>query len=546
MNSPEQDLLLMAQQFALDVEPLQGQLACAFVGEWSHGKSSLINSLLGLPLLPTDPIPTNKTVVHLSNQPDAEPCTRLYSDTGEETAYTGQAAIESLQKARQHYARIDYQAGNLAIPSGVVFIDTPGINDTDQRASTQAESVAADIVVFVMNPLVAAVNQTQLNFIQQVILGKAEINDLFFVFTHSDDPEAQANKADLQRRLGSHIPSERVFFVSNTDPVGTNALKSVLYAYLGERQKNLLPQRRQRYFRQLSAELGQRLHYERQALQQFKNKTEEQRKQLLNQIREAQRKEAIRKSEIRERSRQHLNQSLQKIRDSMDQHLATLEVFIESSSVSQLQQKGYLQLRIQDIIQQQLAPFVQNTLEQLLQAVQGDVEAGQRYSSELLAEMDLQLPVYQSPLGRVTAEHLMPIAVLGSIALCGWLSIPTLLLGYLTLKAQAFGLTRTFDQVGILDMALDRIKEVAASGYKQSVKMALAKTLHDYNQQMVEYYRTVVEKATGQALAQVNQVDELEKRLSEQREESGKSLLEREIRLDKAEGVLKSSEIILS
>jgi formate dehydrogenase maturation protein FdhE len=126
------------------------------------------------------------------------------------------------------------------------------------------------------------------------------------------------------------------------------------------------------------------------------------------------------------------------------------------------------------------------------------------------------------------------------------LSIPTLLLGYLTLKAQAFGLTRTFDQVGILDMALDRIKEVAASGYKQSVKMALAKTLHDYNQQMVEYYRTVVEKATGQALAQVNQVDELEKRLSEQREESGKSLLEREIRLDKAEGVLKSSEIILS
>lgn len=546
MNSPEQDLLLMAQEFELNVEPLRGQLACAFVGEWSHGKSSLINSLMGLPLLPADPIPTNKTVVRLSSEPGAEPHSRFYTDAGEMTEYTGQAAIDSLQQARQHYARIDYQAGNLAIPPGVVFIDTPGINDTDQRASTQAASVAADIVVFVMNPLVAAINQTQINFIQQVLLGKAEIDDLFFVFTHSDDPEAQANQVDLQQRLGSHIPGERVFFVSNTDPAGTNTLKSVLYAYLSERQKTLLPQRRQRYFRQLIAELEQRVKSERLALEQFRNKTVEQRNQLLTQIREAQRKESLRKSEIRERSRQHLNQTVQKIRDSLDQYIALLEAFIESSSVDQLQRKGYLQNKTQEIIEQQFAPFIRDNLEQLLKAVQGDIEAGQQYSSELLAELNLQLPVYQSPLGRVTAEQMMPIAVLGSVALFGWLSIPTLLLGYITLKAQAFGLIRTFDQMGLLDAALDKVKDIAASGYKQSVKMALAKTLLDYNQQIIDYCRSMVDKSTEQALARINHVEELEKRLSTLREESDKTLLEREIRLEKIEGVLKASEIVMS
>jgi hypothetical protein len=35
--------LEIARQFDFDVPVMQGQLACAFVGEWSHGKSALLN-----------------------------------------------------------------------------------------------------------------------------------------------------------------------------------------------------------------------------------------------------------------------------------------------------------------------------------------------------------------------------------------------------------------------------------------------------------------------------------------------------------------------
>ena len=70
MSADTHELLEIARQFDLDVPVIQGQLTCAFVGEWSHGKSALLNSLIGLPLLPSGPTPTNKTIVRLSLVPN--------------------------------------------------------------------------------------------------------------------------------------------------------------------------------------------------------------------------------------------------------------------------------------------------------------------------------------------------------------------------------------------------------------------------------------------------------------------------------------------
>ncbi|HAS51016.1 MAG TPA: hypothetical protein DCS21_04490, partial [Gammaproteobacteria bacterium] len=151
MNSLRHDLLETAQQFNIDLPPMQGELACAFVGEWNSGKSSLQNSLLGLPLLPEQPIPTTKTVVTLGQGQVAEPVAIIQTATGSCQEYRGSDAINALQNSTQNLPRIDYRAPQLDLPPHTLFIDTPGFNDTDQIASAKAETVQADLVVFVMN-----------------------------------------------------------------------------------------------------------------------------------------------------------------------------------------------------------------------------------------------------------------------------------------------------------------------------------------------------------------------------------------------------------
>ena len=79
MSADTHELLEIAHQFDLDVPVMQGQLTCAFVGEWSHGKSALLNSLIGLPLLPSGPTPTNKTIVRLSLGEAAEPVATVHA-----------------------------------------------------------------------------------------------------------------------------------------------------------------------------------------------------------------------------------------------------------------------------------------------------------------------------------------------------------------------------------------------------------------------------------------------------------------------------------
>jgi hypothetical protein len=221
----------------------------------------------------------------------------------------------------------------------------------------------------------------------------------------------------------------------------------------------------------------------------------------------------------------------------MKQSIDNVEDFIESSQTSQLQQRGYVQQKIQSIMEQQIQPVVQTKLENLLRTIQGEVQEGQRYSSDLLVDL-IHLPEYTSPLARITAEQIMPIAVLGSIVMFGWLSIPTFLLGYLTLKAREFGLTRYGDKTGILDMAIDKLKDIAAKSYKQALKMTVAQTLNNYLNQITDYFRAELEKVTEQALKQVNYVESLENTLQRLRGEGGKEIIEREIRLDKTESLL--------
>ena len=538
LQQPLSDLLEFARQFDIQVSPLSGQLACVFVGEWNAGKSSLINSLIGAELLPVEVKETTKTIVRLSKSQEAEPSAKVEIGQGQVQHLTGAAAVEAVQQSREDIPGIEFSSPSLDMPLRTTFIDTPGLNSQNHWLSSKAETVSADIVVFVMQGVGASLNETQVKFIQDIILTKAEMKDLYFIATWSDVLDSEQQRTVEEKFVETGVPLDQLFFVSNKTQAGIAHFKKAFYAYLEKRQGDLLDDRRHKYQKQVAEALHERVMTERALIADQKDRSAEQRQALLVQIQEAKTKERRKKEELRGRSDKRLRDAQKKIDDTISEIIGKLQNMVDHATVDDLQRKGYLQGKLETAIEEQFNPVAQSTLDQLLREIQGDVDEAGQFSQSLVADLEISLPEYHSPLARVTAEHILPLATLGSIMLMGWVSIPTLVLGYMTLKARELGLTRSFDQIGLLDIVINKGKELAASGFKEVLKLSIDNTLTGLRDRTGDYYHEVVEKATDKALANIRYAEDLEKSLQQMRDES--AVIRKEILLDKAEQLLKA------
>jgi predicted GTPase len=197
------------------------ELRIVFGGHFSSGKSTLINTLLGRSLLPTDDLPeTGVPCVVRSGTAD-----RLQS-----VSATGRAGLPfSTESIAREVSLIDddggYRAGvhdlqRLVVslagavpPPGVLWIDSPGINDTaamTDRARSAAE--AAHVLVWVVNsrqPL-AEVEQ---EFLHEHVAthGPSSVVFVVNVFLADDTPTAWSTflhtraERHLQRILDADI-----------------------------------------------------------------------------------------------------------------------------------------------------------------------------------------------------------------------------------------------------------------------------------------------------------------------------------------------------
>lgn len=147
---------LLAQQLdTLCAEYTSQKLRVLFFGEFSRGKSTLINALLGRVVLPARLIPTNGHVisvifgeqeqVHLlrSGQPvESHPLAML-------------DAVASLQpdgSGREDIGEIIVTVNHPLLRRPITLLDTPGMNDDATRhARTEQAILRADLVVFVLD-----------------------------------------------------------------------------------------------------------------------------------------------------------------------------------------------------------------------------------------------------------------------------------------------------------------------------------------------------------------------------------------------------------
>ncbi|MBU8907448.1 dynamin family protein [Desertibacillus haloalkaliphilus] len=130
------------------------QLVIAFCGQFSAGKSTLINELIGQEVLPSHPIPTSANIVKVKAARHPEVVV-TFKDKGTVT-FKGEGAFDSVEQYcmdGDSVDIVDIREPNEQLPKGVTLLDTPGIDSTEEahRLATESHLHLADLVLYVMD-----------------------------------------------------------------------------------------------------------------------------------------------------------------------------------------------------------------------------------------------------------------------------------------------------------------------------------------------------------------------------------------------------------
>jgi len=221
------EIAVKAEQLSRELE--RRTLRIVVVGEFNNGKSTLVNALIGEPLLPTDVVPTT-ALLHWVVSDDNRSAEVLFENGRTQTIDLSAEELRrwSADEVAPDSGKIDDIAGiELRLPFGLehgtVIIDTPGLNDLNEtRPKITYEYIPqADAVIVVLNAL-HALRDTERKFLEESLL-QYGLDRIVFALNFADLAEDEAE--DAARAATRKLRSVQAF--ANADPLLVSALEGV-------------------------------------------------------------------------------------------------------------------------------------------------------------------------------------------------------------------------------------------------------------------------------------------------------------------------------
>ncbi|WP_243290828.1 dynamin family protein [Bacillus sp. FJAT-47783] len=127
------------------------RLHITFTGHFSAGKSTLLNHLVHGKVLPSSPLPTSSNIVMLAKGPSVVRATDYDGTMYEWKGGAENSFIQTLCKRGDVLHKVYIEHDSFELDNNLVFMDSPGIDSTDDdhRKSTESALHMGDIIVYV-------------------------------------------------------------------------------------------------------------------------------------------------------------------------------------------------------------------------------------------------------------------------------------------------------------------------------------------------------------------------------------------------------------
>lgn len=183
----ELDVALEKRAAELSARLGAGEFRLAFCGGFSNGKSTLINALLGAPVLPVGVLPVTAVPTEIVAGPDLEARVELVDGTATSCAVDALADWVTEKGNPVNYKgvkRAVVTAPSELLKSGVMLVDTPGLESifehNDEAALATIRDADATVVVFSADSPITAAERRLLD----VVADRSSIT--FFVLNRAD------------------------------------------------------------------------------------------------------------------------------------------------------------------------------------------------------------------------------------------------------------------------------------------------------------------------------------------------------------------------
>lgn len=233
------------------------RLKILVVGEFSRGKSTFINALVGLPVLPSKVNPTTATINVLTGGHPARAEVQ-YVDGRVESLALPDAGVNKFLDRLVTTANEQAQSirvVNIQVPGRLEsiqadLVDTPGVNDLDQarEETTFGYLRQADAAVMLLDAQ-QPISESERSFLKDKVIG-SDVRRILFVVNKIDEVDSDANasriveyvRARLKEFLGvqdavvhavSAKDALRARFRKEADPERFRAFEQCLLAFAG-------------------------------------------------------------------------------------------------------------------------------------------------------------------------------------------------------------------------------------------------------------------------------------------------------------------------